>query len=202
MPCSEPPGPNPGPDQDLDEPSRDEQALALRRQSLPYDEIASRLGWASKSSAFQAVQRAQAREQQESPQQARANISAQLDELGEAVRSIALGDGSAPDLRLRAAKGYLSVLDRKARLLGLDVPMVRVVEITEITEEAIANEKARIGAELRDAGFDLSLLPTSEQMAAQILATRSAPGGVEFVGVAGGVSLRRVETSNPKADEL
>lgn len=200
---SEPNAEDSRPDQDLEELSRDEQALGLRHQSLPYHEIASRLGWASKSSAFQAVQRALAREQQESPQQARAIMSAQLDEIVEVIRSIALADSSSPDLKLRAAKTLLATLDRKAKLLGLDVPMRRVVEVTEITAATLVAERKRVEDELRDSGFDTSLLPTAAEMQALFNSRLSRARGVADVvggGATGGISLRRASDPPPQDD--
>ena len=73
----------------------EERALVMRRQGLSFPVIAREQG-CSISTAFRRARRAQQREDSESPEETRANLSAQLDEVILRMRSIRPGE--VPDL--------------------------------------------------------------------------------------------------------
>lgn len=96
-----------------------EQALELRRAGHSFDAIARRIG-ISKSSAHQLVQSGMA--------DARAQIAASADELR--AEELSRLDGMMVRAYAKASKGDLQAIDRvvkmmerKARLLGLDAPV-------------------------------------------------------------------------------
>lgn len=95
---------------------RQREAVALRRAGLEYDAIAKRLGYASKAGAFAAVRSALRRHESEEVRELRTLTALQLDDMHAALwpRAIA-GD-------LRAVDGVLAIMERRARLFGLDAP--------------------------------------------------------------------------------
>lgn len=128
-------------------PVRDAKALALKLKGWTYQEIADELDVA-KSSAYDAVQRALTTEigdQQENRDRYRAEQVAQCDvALKGLYAKVEAGDP-------RAIDSWVRVLDRKAKVLGLDAPLKLVVtdqmdaEIEQLLEEAARLE--RIAAE-------------------------------------------------------
>jgi hypothetical protein len=98
------------------------KALALRREGLPYRVIAERLDWADESSARYAVTRLLDRTEAEEVAEMRCIEGERLDELQRTHWAAALaGD-------LDAAKMVLKVMERRARLFGLDAPSKVAVE--------------------------------------------------------------------------
>lgn len=99
--------------------ARRAQAIQLRMSGVDWDTIAGRLGYAGKAAACKDVSRALEATRQASDDAAedlRLVESARLDRLQAAVWAQALhGDVKAVDAVLR-------VMERRARLLGLDAP--------------------------------------------------------------------------------
>ena len=102
--------------QQIDALQRHRQALELRQAGLQYQDIADRLGYSSKSSAYKAVQSA---------------LRRTLQEPADAVRQLELARLDRMELALwpRALKGDVQAIDRilricelRARLLGLNAP--------------------------------------------------------------------------------
>lgn len=92
------------------------QTLELRRAGVSFDVIAKRLGYASRGSAAAAVKRALARAVPEAADDVRELEVDRLDRLLFAVWPAAMkSDPKAIDQALKIA-------ERRARLLGLDVP--------------------------------------------------------------------------------
>jgi len=97
---------------------KDRQALELRKAGMSYDDIAKRLGWASKSGAHHAVRRSLDRTIQEPANELREVENARLDALFMAMFPRALtGNEKAVDRCVR-------IMERRAKLLGLDRPDV------------------------------------------------------------------------------
>src|ERR1035441_8444929 len=71
----------------------EERALVMRRQGVSFPVIAREQG-SSVSTAFRRVRRAQQREDNESPEETRANLAAQLDEVILRMRSILVSEGA------------------------------------------------------------------------------------------------------------
>lgn len=116
---------------------RERKAVAARRQGFTYAEIAAVLGYADASGARRAVMRALDRfavEDRSAVGELRALELARLDEMQSALWSQATqGD-------LRAVDTVLKIIDRRVRLLGLDVP----VQHEEITIDQIDRDIAAL----------------------------------------------------------
>lgn len=98
------------------------KALALRREGLPYRVIAERLNWGDESSARYAVARLLDRTEAEEVAELRYIEGERLDELQRTHWAAALaGD-------MDAGKMVLKVMERRARLFGLDAPSKVAVE--------------------------------------------------------------------------
>lgn len=98
---------------------RDQRALQLRLAGLSFPAIAAELGWKSKASAFEAVNRAltehAATTEQERERYRREQVARIETWLAPLTRRILQGDDKAVNAGVR-------LLERQARLLGLDAP--------------------------------------------------------------------------------
>lgn len=146
---------------------RDGRALALRKQHLTYDQIAEQLGLSSKSAAYAAVQRALARVPYEAADEVRQIENERLEQMarrtlavmvgthvrlsgGEIVRDEHGNPLTDPMPVLKAVDSMLKIMERRARLLGLDAP----VDVNMITSTQVDIEIARLSAELLSKGLD------------------------------------------------
>lgn len=116
-------------------------ALAARLRGRPWDEIAAELGYRDASGAYRLVKRALNRlPAPEVEEYRRLHLEATNAMLGRLWPKVERGDVAA----VRAA---VSVMDRQAKLLGLDAP-VRVEGASEAEHEAIDQEIRRLIAEI------------------------------------------------------
>lgn len=135
----------------LETAERDAEACRLRTQGLGYQEIADRLGMSSKSSAYEAVQRALRDTVQEPADELRHLELLRLDELARKARGVMetehyvvdkgtvvlwngaplVDDGPA----LAAIDRLLKVQERRAKLLGLDAPQRVSVDAQQIGDD-------------------------------------------------------------------
>ncbi len=108
-------------------------ALELRKAGATYDEIARRLGYSNRSAARRLVVRALDRTVSEPANELRTLECARLDALLQALWPKAM-EGNP-----RSVEVALQVMERRARLLGLDAPPRRVVEVltADVVERAI-----------------------------------------------------------------
>jgi hypothetical protein len=139
----------------IDTAERDAQAAHLRSEGKSLDQIASILGYADRSGAKRAVDRAFAAVPVAAVEELRTTESAKLDRLdveawnvlhadhvkvsnsGKIVIDAATGkplDDPAP--RLSAISTLLKIADRRARLLGLDMPSRAQLDVAMISPEA------------------------------------------------------------------
>lgn len=119
---------------------REKKAVDLALAGHTFDEIADQCGYSSRSGAWQAVQRLLSREAAASADQLRAVDGQRIERLilahwGRAVN----GDVKATDTVLR-------LLARKARLFGLDAPLVADVTIRNEVDEQIRQLAAELEA--------------------------------------------------------
>jgi hypothetical protein len=118
------------------------KALELRRAGVTYEGIAERVGYQTRNGAHRAVARVLARNPAADVDAVRELETDRLDRLLVAVWPVALkGDAKAVDQVLKIA-------ERRARLLGLDVPTT-VTEVPKprlIWEEVADGDDARQGA--------------------------------------------------------
>jgi nucleotide-binding universal stress UspA family protein len=153
----------------------EERALVMRRQGVSFPVIAREQG-CSISTAFRRARRAQQREDNESPEETRANLSAQLDEVILRMRSILVSREATHGAATRAAEQIVSAAKAKARLVGAEAPSRQIIKLNYVSEEALAEEREQLEATLVAMGVDLSAFPTPEEIAQRLLATRPGCG--------------------------
>jgi transposase-like protein len=107
--------------------ARETAALEMRRQGQSYEKIAHSLG-VTVSGAWRAVQRAYQRTVREADEAAEFNRALDLQRL-DAVLEVIWPD--VMDRRLGAVDRFLGILDRRARLLGLEAPQKQEMNIEE-----------------------------------------------------------------------
>jgi len=126
-----------------------ERAALVRKSGRTYDEIARTVGFADRSGAARAVQRALDATVREGADALRQLEAERLDALTAALWSKAI-DGDE-----RAVDRVLAVMERRARLLGLNAPTKRSIDhisrerFMELFDELVAEEQeltARVAA--------------------------------------------------------
>ena len=121
------------------------KALALRREGLPYRDIAERLDWKNEASARSAVTRLLTRVEYDEVAEMRAVEGERLDALQRAVWAAATsGDTDA-------IKSVLAIMARRARLFGLDMPAK--VDVAEISSVEFAEQFVRLVSALDPQGL-------------------------------------------------
>jgi hypothetical protein len=138
------------------------KALALRREGLPYREIADRLDWKNEASARSAVTRLLTRIEYDEVVEMRGVEGERLDALQRAVWTAAIsGDTDA-------IKSVLAIMARRARLFGLDMPAK--VDVAEISSVEFAEEFVRLVGALDPQGLAeaISHLPGGSSAAVEM----------------------------------
>jgi hypothetical protein len=128
---------------------RDAEVLRLRVSGLTYAQIAGQLGWANKSGAYHAVRRAIADSHRLPRAEAAKAEEERLDYLTRTLTRLAAGHGCDADV-ISASLALLKVSESRRRLLGLDQPMRRTVEV--ITEDQVDAEIRRLEGKLAAPG--------------------------------------------------
>lgn len=146
------------------------KALAMRREGLPYRVIAERLDWGDESSARYAVARLLDRTEAEEVAEMRYIEGERLDELQRTHWAVALaGD-------LDAGKMVLKVMERRARLFGLDAPskvaveQMTSVEFAEQFVELVGRMDSRMLAEA------IAQLPGGSAVAVDLMLAKADAG--------------------------
>ena len=111
---------------EIDTRKRDARVFELRIQGFTFEQIASEVGYQGASGAWQAYQRVKESHIFESIDEARQLELMRLDELQFAIWDRAI-DGDLP-----AAHCVLKIMDRRAKLLGLDKPAK--IELNQIEQ--------------------------------------------------------------------
>lgn len=142
------------------------RAIELRKQGKTWDEIAADGGWANRSTPYKVVTRELAKQRAE-PTEAMlklelARLDAMQDALWEAATTPATGKTGAL-IQARAVQRILGIMDRRARLLGLDDFERRSIELAE-KKHQLAGHQARLVYELMNRVFNQIGL-TAEQRA-------------------------------------
>lgn len=124
---------------DPDQIEKERQVIVLRRAGHTFDEIATRVGYANPSGAWQAFQRALKRTLVEAGiEELRQTELDRLDRLQAAVWDEAMtGD-------VRSVETALKILDRRAKYLGLDSPLKVEAKVDVTDVSAIDAEMARL----------------------------------------------------------
>jgi len=111
------------------------QALALRKTGATYEQIAAHLGYSNRQSANRAVLRLLAAHEAENVADLRTLENMRLDDLLFAVYKAAKsGDLGAIDRALR-------IMERRAKLLGLDAPVKQEISGTDGAPLSITIDK-------------------------------------------------------------
>jgi hypothetical protein len=121
---------------------REGAALELRKAGRTYDEIARMLDYSERSGAAKAVRRALAATVQEPADELRRLEVERLDSLLAAMWPLAM------DGKLGAVDRVLSLMDRRAKLLGLDAPQRRAVD--GVTRDAFMQAVAGLESEISE----------------------------------------------------
>lgn len=117
---------------------KERKVLELRRAGYTLDDIARTVGYASPSGAFYALRRALKRTLQQPADELREMEADRLDRLQAAAWAKALqGD-------VRAIDTVLRIMDRRAKLMGLDAPGKMQVETTTYDAGTIDAEVAKL----------------------------------------------------------
>lgn len=115
------PRPNTGTRQKVEAAERQAQAMQLKLAGATYEEIATALGYSSKQAAWRSVQRAREDMLRDPAEELVKQEADRLDRLQRALWTDAIkGNQGAVDRVLR-------VMERRAKLLGLDAPLKQEV---------------------------------------------------------------------------
>ena len=122
---------------------REKKVLELRRGGLTFDLIAERVGYANASGAHKAYLSACRRIVVEDVEAIR---NAEIDRLDIAQAAIwgDLVNGADAQDRARAVLALMKIMERRARLLGLDMPTKSQVEVNIHDRNSIDAEVARL----------------------------------------------------------
>jgi hypothetical protein len=129
---------------DLDFKQRDARVFELRIQGHTFDQIAGEVGFSGPSGAWQAYQRIKSESIFESIDEARQLELMRLDEMQLAVWDRAI-NGDLP-----AAHCVLKIMDRRAKLLGLDKPEIVEVNRWDFSGEDLDAEVQRIATMINE----------------------------------------------------
>ena len=90
------------------------------------------------------------------------------------MRSILVSKEATHGAATRAAEQIVAAAKAKARLVGAEAPARQIIRLNYVSEEALAEEREQLEATLVAMGVDLSVLPTPEEIAQRLLASRPA----------------------------
>ena len=137
---------------------KEKQVLELKRSGATWDAIAEVVGYANGSGAFKAYQRAMTRTLQQPADELRDAEIDRLDRLQRAYWFEAIGSKDQPPVH-KSAEIVLKIIDRRAKLLGLDAPTKIQAEVVTYDASGIEADIERIAFNLRgmDQGVTLAL---------------------------------------------
>lgn len=146
------------------------KALNLRRAGASYEQIARECGWASKGTAHRAITAAmakQATETAESAEAMRAMEGERLDALQMQMWKLAMAKETDDATRMAAVDRLVRIMERRARLYGLDLPVDLRVRLEEgqldFLEDAVRALLDGIQAALASAGLEQAVAPIWQQ---------------------------------------
>jgi hypothetical protein len=136
--------------------ARETEVVKLRRGGLTWDMIAERVGYRSPSAAHFAYQRASMRVVQEDIEAIRKIETERLDMAQSAIWGKVL-TGDNPSIA-----NLLRIMDRRAKLLGLDQPAKQQIEVTTYDGNTIDREVSRLVELLNSSPQSALDTPTGE----------------------------------------
>jgi len=122
---------------------KEAKVLEMRRGGFTFDLIATRLNYASASGAYKAYQTACNRIVYSEVVETR---NVEMDRLDIAQAAI-WGDiinGGTPEDRARGVQALIRIMERRAKLLGLDMPIKSQIEVTNYDSSTIDAEVQRL----------------------------------------------------------
>jgi hypothetical protein len=122
---------------------KERRVLEMRLAGITFDAIAKNVGYASPGSAYNAYKRALVRTLQEPAEEIREAEVARLDRLMAGVWTAALRG------EVRSVEAVLRIMDRRAKLLGLDQP-------TRVQAEVISYDIGSVNEHLASLAFGLA----------------------------------------------
>jgi hypothetical protein len=130
---------------------RAHEAVRLRRTGMLWDEIATALGYKSRSGAYQAARRFMLEYPREDAEALRDMEADRLDQAQQALwEAVQRGE-------VRPTEVWIKLSERRSKLLGMDKPDKR--ELTVLSEDAVDHSIRMLKEELertaRDAGVDV-----------------------------------------------
>jgi len=144
---------------------KEAKALELRRAGVTYDVIAAQVGWADAATANKAVRRAIARSMQDDVEAVREIELDRLDRLERSVWANALqGD-------LGSVRAVLNIMERRAKMLGIDAPAKVSAEVTAY------QGGTDIDREVERLAETLALLDSQRQNGVDPTASKGQPEG-------------------------
>lgn len=132
---------------------RDAEAYRLHLSGFTYEQIAEQNGWQTRSAALKAVRRAIADTYRLPRDEAVAVEQDRLDMLTRTFTGLAADPGQDPHTVITAGLALLRVSESRRRLLGLDAPPRRRVEV--ITADMLEAEIERLETQLVSPGTDV-----------------------------------------------
>ena len=124
---------------------KEKKVLELRRGGLTFDLIAERVGYASASGAHKAYLKACSRIVYEDVVEVRNAEMDRLDIAQAAIWGDVINGVDAPT-RARAVLALMKIMERRARLLGLDMPTKAQVEVNIYERDTVDEEVRRLVA--------------------------------------------------------
>lgn len=119
---------------------RERKVLEMRLSGITFEVIAKNVGFASAGACYHAYKRALIRTLQEPADAVREAEIARLDRLMQGVWVSALRG------EVRSVEAVLRIMDRRAKLLGLDAPTKAQMEVTTYDRDSIDAEVAKLAA--------------------------------------------------------
>lgn len=143
---------------------RQHQAVELRKAGSSFDQIAQALGYSNRSAAYKAVTAVLARWDQENTPELIALESARLDHMQRVLATRVLAG------ELDAIHATLRVMERRAKLLGLDHSEARQADAVEAMAIAYTSQVAWLQTAMAAILARLQLTPEQEAEAPLIIA--------------------------------
>jgi ADP-ribosylglycohydrolase len=119
---------------------KERKVLEMRLAGVTFEVIARSVGYSSAGSCYNAYKRALIRTLQEPAEAVREAEVARLDRLMQGVWTAALRG------EVRSVEAVLRIMDRRAKLMGLDAPTKQQVEVTHYDPTSIDAEVAKLAA--------------------------------------------------------
>jgi len=118
--------------------AKEAEVVKLRRGGLTWDMIAKQVGYSNPSGAYDAYMRASARIVRSDIEDIRRTEEDRLDLAQAAIWGKVMG-GDIP-----AVQALIRIMERRAKLLGLDQPIKQQIEVTTYDGDTIDREVARL----------------------------------------------------------